>query len=376
MPIDKAGEPHPTASSDPSGPTRPERRTRARNTPRPRSSVTLLDVARAAGVSLATASRVVNGSVNRQPRQDLVNRVTQAAEELGYSANASAQAVARGFTTVVGLIVSDIADPYFSSIAAGVTEEAEKHGLLVTLASTKGSAEREVDYMVALRRQRPLAVVLVGSRRVHSPLEERLLREVRQFRADGGRVAAVSQPTLHVDTITMRNAEGAAELARALVDQGHRRFGVLSGPADLQTAAHRLQGFRAGLADRGVVLDDADIQSGEFTRDGGQEAARRLLARRPGIGCLFAVNDVMAIGAMAAAREAGRRLPDDLAVAGFDDIAAAADVSPSLTTVRIDLEAVGRDVMRLVLEPSPSDEPRVRHAGGSVILRESTARQG
>jgi LacI family transcriptional regulator len=370
MPSDKTGQPSGAASTAEGGPARPGRRTRARGAPR--SSVTLLDVAQAAGVSLATASRVVNGSVNRQPRPELVERVTKAAQDLGYSANASAQAVARGFTTMVGLIVADIADPYFSSIAAGVTAEAEAHGLLVTLASTQGRSEREVDYMVALRRQRPLAVLLVGSRRVGPAADERLLHEVRSFRADGGRVAAVSQPTLDVDTVAVRNAEGAAELARALVEQGHRSFGVLGGPADLQTAAHRLEGFRSGLASMGVVLDDADVERGEFTRDGGQAAAGRLLARRPGVRCLFAVNDVMAVGAMAAARRTGRRLPEDLAVAGFDDIASAADVSPSLTTVRIDLEAVGREAMRLVLDRSPSDEPRVTYAAGEVIVREST----
>lgn len=363
MPIDTPGEPRPSGSADP----RP-RRPRGRG----RSSVTLQDVARAAGVSLATASRVVNGSVDRRPRADLVNRVTRAAEELGYSANASAQAVARGFTTVVGLIVSDIADPYFSSIAAGVTAEAEEHGLLVTLASTKGRPEREVDYLVALRRQRPLAVLLAGSRRVGPAVEERLLREVRSFRADGGRVAAVSQPTLGVDTVAIRNAEGAADLARALVGQGHRSFGVLGGPPDLQTAAHRVDGFRAALLELGVDQRDVEVESGDFTREGGQDAAGRLLARRPGLDCLFAVNDVMAIGAMSAARERGLHLPEDLAVAGFDDIPSAMDSSPPLTTVRIDLEAVGRAAMRLVLEPAAGDEPRTRYAGGEVIIREST----
>ena len=148
---------------------------------------------------------------------------------------------------------------------------------------------------------------------------------------------------------------------------------MLCGPADLQTAVHRVEGFRTGLAEAGVRLSAEDVQPGPFTREGGQEAARTLLARRPGIGCLFAVNDVMAIGAMAAAKARGMVLPDDLAVAGFDDIISAADMSPSLTTVRIDLEALGRDAMRLVLD-APSDAPRTRYAIGSVIMRESTSR--
>lgn len=327
--------------------------------------VTLLDVAREAGVSLATASRVINGSESRRPGAELVEKVSAAAERLGYSVNAAAQAIARGFTTVVGLIVADIADPYFSSIAAGVTEEAERHDLLVTLASTKGRPEREVDYLMALRRQRPLAIVLVGSRRDDPATERRLMSELRSFREGGGRVAAVSQPTLEIDTVVVRNAEAAAELGKALVGQGHRRFGVLAGPADLRTAVDRVQGFRAAA---GVT----DLHHGEFTRDGGRQAAFELLRRTPGLDCLFAVNDVMAIGAMAAARELGYRIPEDLAIAGFDDIPSAADTFPPLTTVRIDLEDMGRDAMRLVL--APAVEARVVYAAGRVVLRESTKR--
>jgi LacI family transcriptional regulator len=326
--------------------------------------VTLADVAREAGVSLATASRVINGS-ERRPAPELAEKVTTAAERLGYSVNAAAQAIARGVTSVVGLIVSDIADPYFSSIAAGVTEEAERHGLLVTLASTKGRPEREVDYLTALRRQRPLANVLAGRRRDHPAAERRLVTELRSFRDGGGRAAAISQPGLEIDTVAVRNAEGAAELGQALVKLGYRRFGVLAGPPDLRTAVDRTAGFAGSAA-------IADFQRGAFTRDGGRQAARHLLRRNPELDCLFAVNDVMAIGAMAAARELGYRVPEDLAIAGFDDIPSAGDAFPPLTTVRIDLEAMGREAMRLVL--TPATQPRVEYATGTVVLRASTRR--
>lgn len=336
------------------------------------SSVTLQDVAQEAGVSLATASRVVNGSAVRQPRAELIERVSAAATRLGYNANALAQAIARGSTTVVGLIVSDIADPYFSSIAAGVTAEAETHGLMVTLASTQRQPEREVDYLRELRRQRPLAIVLVGSRRTDSAAERDLQRELRTYIDDGGRVAAVSQPTLDVDTVTIRNAEAAAELARALIEQGHQTFGVLSGPEDLQTAVDRVTGFRRGLRKAGLRRQPADSQAGEFTRDGGQSAVKQLLTRRPEIRCVFAVNDVMAIGAMTGARELDYRIPEDVAIAGFDDITSAADTFPQLTTVRIDLEDIGRQAMRLVAAMASTEATRVQHVSGTVILRAST----
>ncbi|HEY4421923.1 MAG TPA: LacI family DNA-binding transcriptional regulator, partial [Pseudonocardia sp.] len=127
------------------------------------ASVTLLDVARAAGVSLATASRALNGST-RRVRPDLRERVLEAAEALQYSANAQAQAMARGRTNLVGLVIGDVGDPYFSSIAAGAIRAAEGHQLVVTMACTFGREEREIDYVAALRSQRARAVIVVGSR--------------------------------------------------------------------------------------------------------------------------------------------------------------------------------------------------------------------
>src|SRR4051812_12577634 len=123
-------------------------------------TVTLSEVARVAGVSLATASRALNGSPNRKVGEDLVKRVQWAAEELNYSPNAHAQAMARGHTNVVGLIVSDINDPYFSTMAAGVIGQAEQHGLLVTMAITQRSTEREIEYVETLRRQRARAMII------------------------------------------------------------------------------------------------------------------------------------------------------------------------------------------------------------------------
>src|SRR5690606_5948009 len=140
---------------------RPEMSERGERTPG--ASVTLLDVAKAAGVSLATASRALNGST-RRVRPDLQERVLAAAEALHYSANAQAQAMARGRTNIVGLVLSDVADPYFSSIAAGAIRAAEEEHLVVTMTCTFGREERELDYLAALRGQRARAVIIVGSR--------------------------------------------------------------------------------------------------------------------------------------------------------------------------------------------------------------------
>jgi LacI family transcriptional regulator len=148
---------------------------------------------------------------------------------------------------------------------------------------------------------------------------------------------------------------------------------VLAGPTSLLTARDRLAGFRAGLREQGIELARDAVVHGAFTRDGGYEAAQELLARAAGATCVFAVNDVMAVGAMAALRAHGVAVGADLSVAGFDDIAWLRDVVPSLTTVRIPLEQMGVDAMRMVLDDAPA-VPRVLSVHGEVVLRDSTRR--
>jgi LacI family transcriptional regulator, galactose operon repressor len=336
----------------------------------PGASVTLLDVAKAAGVSLATASRALNGST-RRVRPDLYERVLAAADALHYSANAQAQAMARGRTNIVGLVLGDVADPYFSSIAAGAIRAAEGEQLVVTMACTFGREERELDYLAALRGQRARAAIMVGSRVQDRDLLDRLAAEVRAFEQAGGRVAFISQRKIPADTVVVENRGGARALAEALCGLGHQRFAVLAGRTDLLTARDRTAGFREGVTRAGGRVDADDVVYGGFTRDGGYSAMNELLDRGTEATCVFAVNDVMAVGAMAALRDRGVALPSGMAVAGFDDIATLRDVTPALTTVRLPLEQLGADALEMVLQ-EPADQPRVRRVRGEVVIREST----
>jgi LacI family transcriptional regulator len=161
-----------------------------------KQTVTLVDVARRAGVSLATASRVLNGSL-RTVGPELRQRVMDAAQELGYVANANAQAVARGASNVVGLTVHDIADPYFSAIAAGVMRVADEHGLVMLLGSTERSPEREVEYVSMLRAQRARALIIAGSRTSDRERVEKLAAEIAAFRSVGGRRVHQPEPAAH-----------------------------------------------------------------------------------------------------------------------------------------------------------------------------------
>ncbi len=333
--------------------------------------VTLGDVARHAGVSLATASRVLNGST-RRVNEDLRAVVLEAADELGYTPNVHAQAVARGTSSTVGLIVHDIADPYFSAIASGVMRVADERGLIVTLGTTSRNPNREVQYVAMLRAQRARAVILAGSRVADKEQTDRLAKEVMAFRRAGGHIACVSQHKLPADTVLPENRAGARELAIRLAELGHRRFGVLAGPRLMLTARDRLAGFKAGLSEKGIQVAPEALIEGAFTRDGGYEAARELIARRLGVTCVFAVNDVMAVGAMAACREQGVDVPHDLSIAGFDDIETLRDLVPPLTTVRLPLEQMGIRAGELALEVDAPVKERLVRVRGEVVLREST----
>jgi LacI family transcriptional regulator len=333
----------------------------------------LTEVADQAGVSLATASRVLNGSARTVSERNRRSVLT-AAHQLGYRANPYAQAMARGDSNIVGLVVHDLADPYFSTIADGVMRQCEQRRLVTVLASTRRDFEREIEYVAALRAQRARAVIIVGSRVNDRVLTARLAEEVAGYAATGGRVACVSQNRLEANTVLIQNRAGARDLAQELAGLGHRRFAVLAGPADLITARDRTAGFVDGLVQAGVPASQVRIVNGAFSRDGGYDSAQQLIDGGLDATCVFACNDVMAVGAIAAFRANGLGVPDDVSVAGYDDITPLRDFVPQLTTVHLDLEDLGERAAILALDGSPQDRPRLVRVRGTVVLRDSTRR--
>ena len=337
-----------------------------------RAHVTLQDVAREANVSLATASRVLHGTA--RVRDDLRERVLTAAGALAYAPNAHAQALARASSQTIGVICHDVSDPYFAAISRGVMRVAGEHDLLVMLASTFRDPAREIAYAAALRAQRARAIVLIGSGFEDRSWERAMDAELGPYQRAGGRVAVVSRHrSLRVDAVLPENRVGAADLARALMSLGHRDFVVLTGPQALSTVADRLGGFRDTLAEAGVPLPAGQVIEAAFTRDGGHAAATEMLSRGLRPTCVFAVTDVMAIGALAAFREHGVSVPEDVSLAGFDDIPIVADLTPALSTVALPLEAMGERVTHLVTQ-KPRQRSRIERFPGEVVLRGSTSR--
>jgi LacI family transcriptional regulator len=344
--------------------------------------VTLADVARWAGVSLATASRALHGSTGgRTVGPEMRARVRAAAAELNYSPNANAQAIVRGTTTTVGLIVHDIGDPSAAALASGVMAAAAERDLIVTIASTLSDPFVEIRHVEALRSQRAKAVILAGSRFNDAESSERLAEELLGFSVGGGHVAVIGQHTLPLNTIVIDNAGGAARLAQTLVSLGYQRFAVLAGPGALVTSEDRVAGFRAAVLAAGLLLPDENVIEAQFTRDGGYVAMTELLDREIDVEAVFAVNDVMAVGATAALRDQGFQVPRDMAVAGFDDIPTLRDVRPALTTVRLPLVDIGRRALELALGgPGASvdgaaGDPILVAVPGEVVVRDSTPRR-
>ncbi|SEL80979.1 LacI family transcriptional regulator [Streptacidiphilus jiangxiensis] len=330
-------------------------------------------VAHHAGVSLATASRVLHGSGSRTVGEELRRRVEAAAQELRYVSNAPAQALARATSSVVGLIVHDVADPYFGAIAAGAMRAAREQRLMVMIAATFREPGLELEYLRGLRAQRARAVILAGSGTADAAATAELAEEIAGFEADGGRVVCIGERGPDLDTVAMANRAGGGLAVRGLWELGHRRIGVVSGPSELLTVRHRLDGARRALRALGAPLPLRAVVEGDFTRAGGRAAAVRLMTEQPDLGALLVLNDVMAAGALAGLRDdLGLAVPTRVSVVGFDDVPFAADLSPALSTVRLPLEQAGEAAVGLLLEP-PGDAPRRVELAAELVLRDSTA---
>jgi LacI family transcriptional regulator len=328
---------------------------------------TLSDVARLAGVSLSTASRALNGSRDRVVHPDLAAKALAAASQLNYAPNAAAQTMARGRSQTIALIVNDIRDPYFSSIAAGVMTSAAQSGHVVTLATTEHDREALFHLVEAMRQQRPAALVVAGTMSDQAGFLAHLRQALADFQAStGSRVCTIGQAHPGICAVNLRNRAGAAALGRRLAAQGLTSATILAGPPHHPTAARRAQGFAEGFAQTVTTVP------GEFTRDAGFAAMTRLLAGPDWPQLVFAVNDVMAVGALAAARQAGVAVPGQLRLAGFDDIPTLRDISPSLTTVRVPMERLGTTAVQLALRPADA-RPTTVTLSCTPVLRDSTA---
>lgn len=355
------------------------------------AAVRLSDVAREAQVSLATASRVLNGSA-RVPGAEVAAKVRAAADRLGYVTNAQAQALARSRSGLIGLVVHDIADPYFATLAREVQLRSFDSGTQVLLTQTNRDVETETRAIRSLVAQRVDALVLLGTYRYRNEAEQEILRLLRGFEDGGGVVVAVGQDLGIGRTLVLDDVETSRELADALVAAGHRRFALRESASGIPSAVRRTDGFRSALAAAGVTPELAVATS--LDRAGGVEFAARvdehLRGRDDGGGgtrgdgprdaedgglplCVFAPADVMAMGMLGELRRRDIAVPGRVAVAGFGGVPAAEDTTPTLTTVALPLSAMAEQAVEWMLGRPAEDGTRdAVQIHGTVELRGST----
>lgn len=356
------------------------------------SPATLTDVAKEANVSIATASRVLNGSTRKVRNQSYV-KVMEAARKLNYRPNAYAQAVAKGTAPNIVLLVSDISDPYFASVSRGVVRAAAERGLTVTI-SVAPTPREELEAVRKATATRPRGIIIAESEYVDAPERGPLSDELAQYESTGGHAAFVLDRDLPFPAVDVANEVGARAIAKLIIDSGYRRPVILKGDETYRSSTERLAGVLTVFRDAGVEIDPRALANGRFSRTEGYAAIMQMARAgllQPGDGALYggrgadsviALNDVMAIGAMTALRANGIEPGTDMGVTGFDDIPCSADVYPPLTTVHLPLEQMGQAAVGSVLakrdeSAAPSGAGRLIYVQGApdVVLRGSLPRK-
>lgn len=303
--------------------------------------VNIADVAREAGVSVQTVSRALNnkGEISPETRA----RVLATVERLGYRPNTLARGLVTRKTATLGLVVPDIANPFFSEVTRGAEDAAHQAGYSLFLCNAMEDPARELEALHTLEAQRVDGIVLCSSR-----LSE------EEFRALLDRLPAIilvntelSGSNLH--SVRIDDEAGARCATQHLLRTGRRSIAFLAGPPASQSGRRRAHGYHRALTEAGLVVDP-DLNLGCAPHlEGGMSAARQLLSRRPEIDALLCYNDLVAVGALQACAALGRGVPGDVAVVGCDDILLAGLVTPPLTTLRSDKRALGAEAVRLLL---------------------------
>jgi DNA-binding LacI/PurR family transcriptional regulator len=304
-------------------------------------NVSIKDIAEAAGVSHPTVSRALADSplVAAETKQ-LIQRI---AREMGYIPSAIARGLVTKRTATVGLVVTTIADPFIAEVVRGAEENALDNGYSVILCNCNAEPERELACVRTLQEKRVDAIIVTSSRvgSLYVPLLEEL----------GVPIVLVNNQHegSYVYSVRIDNLAGGRLAGEYLLSLGHRHIAYIAGPSDAHASTERLEGCRSALHERGLDIPDEWVAPGNDCTDGGQVGANLLLQRSPRPTAIFCYNDMTAIGALRAVKSAGLRVPDDISLVGYDDIAFAAFVDPPLTTVAQDKYTLGQRAMDLAL---------------------------
>ncbi|MET3807328.1 LacI family transcriptional regulator [Nakamurella sp. UYEF19] len=331
---------------------------------------TIADVARAAGVSTATVSRVLNGNNEVDPL--LAARVRIAVKDLAYRPSRIARSLRTRRTMVWALIISDIRNPFFTDMVRGVEDVAYANGYSLVLCNSEENVAKELDYLQLALAENMAGVILAPASLTQTNFDQLLEQGIPVVTVDrklsGDRV----------DRVLIDNSGGAEMAVSHLVAAGYRRIGCVSGPITVSTGADRLGGYRNGLIRNGLKPSAELIRFGDFHEESGLAAMKQLLGLRRPIDAVFVANNLMTLGALEAIAEAGLTIPDEMAVVGFDDMSWSRLLRPPLTTVAQPTYDLGAETARMLLSRIGGYDgaPRELILSPTLRARASSARAG
>jgi DNA-binding LacI/PurR family transcriptional regulator len=301
-------------------------------------------IAERADVSIGTVSHVINGTA--KVREKLRLRVLEAVRSLGYQPSQLGRGLRRNQTSMLGMIIPDVTNPFFPAVVRGVEDVAYKRSFRVVLCNTDNDPQKETSYLNQLRSYRPAGLLVIPA------AESDSTALLSSLATSGPPVVCVDRrpPGWNGDVVVVANEEGSYAATRHLLQMGHRYLAVITGPLHLTNASERLKGFRRALVEARVSIESEYIQEARFDRLSGYQAALRLLRMVPRPTAIFACNDLMALGVFLAARELNVACPDELSIVGFDNLDFAEFTAPALTTVHQPGYQLGATAARLLLE--------------------------
>jgi LacI family transcriptional regulator len=307
--------------------------------PKTGGRITMHQIAQTAGVSLGTVSNVING--NSTVKEELRLRVLRATQSLGYMPNQLSRGLRLNKTSIIGMIIPDITNPFFPSVVRGVEDVAYQHSYRLILCNTDNDPQKEVTYLNDLRSFLPAGLLVI-------PAVDSMIT----WSAEGVPVVCIDRrpPDWDGDSVVVGNRQGSSDAANYLLRMGHRQIAVITGPLSLTNAKERLDGFEAALRKAKISLAPECVQEARFDLESGQKAAARLLRLLPRPTAIFATNDLMALGALSAVREAGLSCPQDVSIISFDGLDISQFSIPALTSVYQPGYQLGNTAARLLLE--------------------------
>lgn len=328
---------------------------------------TIREVSRRARVSPSTVSRVLNGTV--PVSETIKRRVLEAVEALNYQPNTFARGLVTNRSGGVGVAINELTSPFYGAIVRGIEAVIEDAGMHLLVSSGHAEAKREREAIEFLRQRRSDALIV----QVEALDDEALLewaRDETPLVIIGRLVPELAGRCIHLD-----NEKGGFLATQHLIDSGHKHIAHITGPLSMQDSRARLQGYRRALEAAGLRYDERFVVESDYQEEGGQQATKRLLARRLDMSAIFVGNDQMAAGALHVLREEGLRVPEDISLVGYDDVLFARYLYPSLTTVRQPLVEMGCAAAHLALAALAEKETEVkRKFEPELVIRHSVRR--